>query len=89
MKAGLVYALWLVIGVMVIIVLVQQRKLAHVRDENASLRTDARALITTRAQEGAVTAELLRETRLLRSENEQLRRELQQSRERDAGRPAP
>lgn len=77
MKSGLVYALWLVIAVMAIVVLVQQRKLARVRDENAALQSDARALITARTREAA---ELHREIRQLRSENEELRRELQRTR---------
>ena len=77
MKSGLVYALWLVIAVMAIVVLVQQRKLAGVRDDNAALRSDARALISARTQEAA---ELHREIRQLRSENEELRRELQRTR---------
>ena len=83
MKAGLVYALWLVIGVMITIVLLQQRKLASVRDENATLRSNTRALITTQVRDRAAAAELLREVRQLRSENEQLRRELQELRVRN------
>jgi len=80
-KPGLVYALGLVIFVLVLVILLQQRKLGAVREENASLRGDTRALITTRNTENAAATDVQRENRQLRSENEQLRKDLQTLRE--------
>ncbi len=82
MKAGLVYALWLVIGVLLAVILFQQRKLGHVRDENGSLRHDTHSLISGRGEDAAAATEVQREVRQLRTENEQLRKELQQLRPR-------
>lgn len=84
MKAGLVYALWTVIAVLGIVILFQQRKLANLRQDNASLQTDTRALMSSRHAEVSASADLQRELRQLRIENEQLRRELQQLRIRAA-----
>jgi hypothetical protein len=80
MKPGLVYALWVVIFVMAVVALFQQRKLAELRATTSRLETDARAVSTTRGSEAAANAELQRELRQLRFENEQLRQELQRSR---------
>jgi Sec-independent protein translocase protein TatA len=80
MKAGIVYALWLVIAVLAVVILFQQRKLAEVRRDNASLQGNARAMIAVRNDEAAAAAQLQRELRQLRTENEQLRREIEQLR---------
>ena len=79
-EGGLVYALWLVIGVLLVVILFQQRKLGNVRDENDSLHRDARALILGRGEDATAAVDVHRELRQLRAENEQLRRELQQLR---------
>lgn len=81
MKPGLVYALALVVLVLTVVILFQQRKLAETRNENAALRNDARALTTTRNAEAAASMDVQRELRQARSENEQLRKELQQFRD--------
>lgn len=75
MKSGFAYALGVIIAVLAVVILLQQRKLAELRDINAALRGDNRALVTTRNQEGAATAELQRELRQLRAENDELRRD--------------
>ena len=82
MKAGLVYALVLVIVALAVIILFQQRKLAEARTENAAMHGDARALNTRRNEDAAANVEVQREVRQLRGENEQLRKDNQQLRER-------
>ena len=89
MKPGMVYALGLVVLVLAIVILMQQRKLALVRNDNASLYGDARALINARSSDATVAADLQREVRQLRAENEDLRREIQQWKERTAVRTNP
>ena len=89
MKPGMVYALGLVVLVLVIVILMEQRKLSLVRNDNASLHGDARALINARSSDAALAADLQREVRQLRAENEDLRREIQQWKERTAVRANP
>jgi cell division protein FtsB len=80
MKPGVGYALCIVIFVLAVVILFQQRKLSALRDINAALETDARALSTSRGSEAAATADQQRELRQLRSENEQLRQDIQRLR---------
>jgi hypothetical protein len=77
MKQGFGYALAVIVAVLVVVILFQQRKLSELRNINAGLRGDTRALITTRNTEGAAADELQRELRQVRAENEQLRKQVE------------
>lgn len=79
MKPGVSIAIAIGVVMLVLVLLVQQRKLGAERTTSSSLRGDSRARVTAHYSE---TAELLKEIRELRAENEQLRRELEESRER-------
>ena len=79
MKPGLSYALAVAIMVLAIVLLVQHRKLNAERSVNASLRGDSRARVTAHHVE---MAEMQKELQKMRTENDQLRRELQSLRER-------
>jgi predicted RNase H-like nuclease (RuvC/YqgF family) len=79
MKPGLSYAFSLIVAVLLVVIMAQQRKLSSERSVNATLRGDARARVTSYYSE---VAEMQREIRQLRSENDQLKSELDRLRER-------
>ena len=84
MKAGFRYAVSVVIAVLVVVILFQQRNMSRLRNYMSRLHGDTRALnhvLDSNALNSAATQEQLRR---LQRENEQLREELNRVRGKNA-----